>query len=1254
MASINQIKSKLLEMEGGAFQRLCDDWLHRKGYENINSIGMMQTTNKVVQGTPDSLILQEDGSYIFSEYSSQEKNLASKFEDDINKCLDETKTGIKKESISEIILCHLAKLATDEINHLTRLCKNNSIKLSLYGIDPIALSIQNTHPRISELYLNLPLDTGQLLEPDDFIDRYGNNNLTTPINHDLLFQEENISQCVSLLEKDDLLIVSGPAGVGKTLFCINLAKRCKQINPALKVYCVFDKGADLYNDITSHLSEPGHYLVFIDDANRLDNRIDYLLHYLNEQDQVKTFKIIATVRDYARDNVVEKSKNFSKVQELSISPLTDEQIKKLIETLFEIKNHEYQDRIMDISGGNPRLAIMASKVATESQQTASIANVASLYDDYFGNNKSVKDIISNDHLMRVACAISFYRRVDKANEEQSNMINSVFGIDHSDFWESVKTLHKNEIVDLYEEEVVKISDQVLSTYLFYIAVFKNEIIPFSVLIESFYPSQKQRIVDSLNPVINSFDHKEVIAKIRSQVIDIFNVLKTKNQVDTLSFLISFWFALPTESLSYSKELIDSIGKEEIDWEKQSFEKKNNNSCKDQIISLLTSFRFYGESELNISLDLILNYIDKTSEPLDSVIHCLTETYNFKLNDLRYGYPVQKLVIDKLYERMDEGNSHLFTRLFILSAKEYLAVEHREHRSKGMSINILTFRLTPDEYITPIRERIFSGISRILNNEKYTQSVNELLKHYTTRIPFNGGEMALSDLPALEKYIVSKLDSENTSHCLLVEDLTEKLKSTKISYPDNWDTEFKNTILDVSNLLLEDRTERRMLEMSYKDYENHRKEQVSSYFSDKTLDEITNFFDQSIDLYNSLTGRERDYSLSEGLQIVFRVLAETRPDNILNIVSNYLEHDDIFSLNPHGIMNFLLENNNSQEIYNFIDSKTFRWKDSWKTCWYSQLSENDINEETVDNFLSHLKSIDLDCIPFWIDFLDNYRSVKKCIYSDTAQILTRRAEENIGFIRPLSNLFNKHNDNFGKWIELFNGDTTLLLQVYLLSFRQDIHFDYSGECLNILMDYDKILLTKVIDAIYEKEKYPSSYTSMPDLKFLWERTSFYEDIETYAKHVFEKEKNSYGIRDSIFTQLFTKEKCVEDASEIAANKERFLKKSISENINNIDYICFIFKASTYMSEDVRIELIVHFLSLNQDIEDFKRVDYELATNSWSGSRVPYIEKEKGFLMKIIPRLNSIDLLDHKSYVEQQIESKDRAIEYEKKRDFLSEF
>jgi len=173
MGTINQIKSKLLELEGGAFQRLCDDWLFRKGYENINAIGMMQTTDRVVKGTPDCLIVQTDGNYIFSEYTVQQDRLAEKLEDDIDKCLDEQKTGIACEQISEIIICYLGRLTTHDINRLKEKCNSKSVNLSLNGLDTLSLSIQNCYPVLSEQYLGLSLDTGQLLSVDDFINRYG-------------------------------------------------------------------------------------------------------------------------------------------------------------------------------------------------------------------------------------------------------------------------------------------------------------------------------------------------------------------------------------------------------------------------------------------------------------------------------------------------------------------------------------------------------------------------------------------------------------------------------------------------------------------------------------------------------------------------------------------------------------------------------------------------------------------------------------------------------------------------------------------------------------------------------------------------------------------------------------------------------------------------------------------------------------------------------------------------------------------------
>ncbi|HEM0302994.1 TPA: hypothetical protein U0T42_003132, partial [Legionella pneumophila] len=214
MGTINQIKAKLLELEGGKFQRLCDDWLHRKGYENINAIGMSQINDRVVKGTPDSLLIQSNGQYIFAEYTVQQNRLVQKLQKDISKCFDEKKTGILNKQISEIIICYLDKLSTHEINHLNSLCLNNEVKLSLYGIDTLALSIQNNFPVLSELYLGLSLDTGQLLSIDDFVNRYGKNEFTTSIDNKILFQSEALKQCAYFLEEGRFLLISGSSGVG--------------------------------------------------------------------------------------------------------------------------------------------------------------------------------------------------------------------------------------------------------------------------------------------------------------------------------------------------------------------------------------------------------------------------------------------------------------------------------------------------------------------------------------------------------------------------------------------------------------------------------------------------------------------------------------------------------------------------------------------------------------------------------------------------------------------------------------------------------------------------------------------------------------------------------------------------------------------------------------------------------------------------------------------------------------------------------
>src|ERR1051325_6214241 len=102
MSKLTQIEKAMLEIDPAGFQRLCDSYLVCRGYDRINPIGLVIGTDKVAKGTPDTLIMQPDGKYVFAEYSTQQEGLAGKFMRDLAKCFDEGKTGIPVERIHEV------------------------------------------------------------------------------------------------------------------------------------------------------------------------------------------------------------------------------------------------------------------------------------------------------------------------------------------------------------------------------------------------------------------------------------------------------------------------------------------------------------------------------------------------------------------------------------------------------------------------------------------------------------------------------------------------------------------------------------------------------------------------------------------------------------------------------------------------------------------------------------------------------------------------------------------------------------------------------------------------------------------------------------------------------------------------------------------------------------------------------------------------------------------------------------------------
>src|SRR5262245_28715363 len=146
MSKLNQIQVALKGIDQAKFQKLCDAYLHKRGYDNVNPLGVVIGADKVVKGTPDTFFASSNGRYVFAEYTTQQKGVFRKVLADLQKCFNEEKTGVPIEYIQEIILCHNSHLSPEDIYTLTEECRRHGCLLTLFGMGPFSYDLYQKYP----------------------------------------------------------------------------------------------------------------------------------------------------------------------------------------------------------------------------------------------------------------------------------------------------------------------------------------------------------------------------------------------------------------------------------------------------------------------------------------------------------------------------------------------------------------------------------------------------------------------------------------------------------------------------------------------------------------------------------------------------------------------------------------------------------------------------------------------------------------------------------------------------------------------------------------------------------------------------------------------------------------------------------------------------------------------------------------------------------------------------------------------------
>ena len=79
---------------------------------------------------------------------------------------------------------------------------------------------------------------------------------------------------------------------------------------------------------------------------------------------------------------------------IKISTFSDDDIRKLMETCYGITNRVYTDRIVAIAQGNARLAMLAGKLAADSESLVAIQDASGLYHNYY--SKQLNTLVESD------------------------------------------------------------------------------------------------------------------------------------------------------------------------------------------------------------------------------------------------------------------------------------------------------------------------------------------------------------------------------------------------------------------------------------------------------------------------------------------------------------------------------------------------------------------------------------------------------------------------------------------------------------------------------------------------------------------------------------------------------------------------------------------------------------------------------------------------------------------------------------------
>ena len=1173
MGRYQSIENALKAINESVFQELCDKLLalRNPNYAAFVRTGSQSGKLKTIKGTPDSFFQLPDGQYIFIEATTNISD-SNKLDNDIRSCFDEHKSKIPADKIKEIILCFNFNIDSNRIEELTLLARDfkNDVRLSFWSLDRLSIELSLQHRDLVHEYLNLPLDSGQIVSIETFISEYNKaaKGIATPLDNEFVHrQDEKISLTQSLFNTD-FTILTGPAGVGKTKLAVETVTAFIKENRNYRAYCISYKNCSLMEDLYQYFDKESDYILFIDDANRIDSFTQIIGFYKSIRSG--KLKILITVRDYAYNEIGVLCQEYNP-NRIDLAKLSDEHIIDIIKSKpFKILNHNFQKEIVRIADGNPRLAIMTSLLAKEKQHLSALSDVSDLFDKYFSTFVRDHNEFENEFNLRCLGVISFFNTIRYEDKNSTTTILNDFEIEYSEFVDAINVLDNLEIVEIKFNHV-KIPEQNLSTYFFYRAFVKDELLPFEILLENYFETQHYRLRDCVIPANNTFGHKKVMDKLKPHLQRYLKTLQNGSEIKVLNFLKTFWYYLQVDALDYVYRFVNELPSKTVSKYNVSYNQNEFAYNRNQIIELLGEF-FTSPEYLRDVIELSFEYIRKSPESLPELLYTIRERLTFNPRDQGFNFHRQKVLFEILQGGLEEEDV-LYSISFYELSKTFLSFRfHHTEAGRNLSISWYEFPIPSTQTIIEFRKSIWESIDN--NFEKYPNESLDLLQHFiSNRDPEK--QILEYDLNYLEQLINMYLSVDSFIHCKYVQDLIRWCKRFSITHPSfvPFSDRFTNSIYEIFLKIDWDRW-RNKESYEFRDYhefEKLKEEEIRTSFVFNSTSEAKEFY--KVFRFLKLIA-ENDWSYNRSLDLIIDQNCNSNFDLGLQILGYIIEDDNKIDFVPRLVLlNHLKSQKNSKIFWKIIQERDFKNKAQWELAFYDYLDDSLLDQKFTRAILNTLGKVDKQAT-LLLNRLHRFISVEPNLFKMMLKVVTDRNENEEAQIKIWDDLFTTYYEYLGD-------DINLIKKAYFQQDHYKSNFDFEGKGFINILKNDQKFLNEYIHAKYANKPF-GVYGDSKDLGIIWQIEGIEGEIDEVIDSIIEMESYS-GILDHFSNSFFRSV-----PQEFQEKSENYLRDFVRKYSSNSDKMNVVVDIIRNSKREMFEEILLLFLSTNQDVHVFSKI------------------------------------------------------------------